>query len=116
MAELQNDRELGKTPDTETSVFALSARDHASETSSSPILRVPDSKWLSRREAADLLTALGLKTSPATLATWFTRRSDGPPVQHFGRLAKYQAGPLREWAVSCLSKPRRSSSESREAA
>lgn len=80
------------------------------------LLRVPDSKWLSRREAADLLTALGLKTSPATLATWFTRRSDGPPVQHFGRFAKYQAGPLREWAVSCLSKPRRSSSESREVA
>lgn len=89
---------------------------YSAEDYRSPILHVADEKWLSRREAADLLTALGLKTSPATLATWFTRRSDGPPVQHFGRLAKYQAGPLREWALSCLSKPRRSSSESREAA
>ncbi|PWC53655.1 hypothetical protein TSO221_10280 [Azospirillum sp. TSO22-1] len=79
-------------------------------------MHVPDDRWLSRKEASELLTALGLKTSPATLATWFTRRSDGPPVQHFGRLAKYQAGDLRQWAYAQMTKPRRSSSEAREAA
>jgi len=77
----------------------------------SAILLVPDEHLCSRREAAELLSAMGLKTSPATLATWFTRRSDGPPVEHYGRFAKYQAGTLRRWALTKLSKPRRSSSE-----
>lgn len=99
---------------TETSTTALGCA--TQDESCAPILRVPDDKWLSRKEAAELLTELGLKTSPATLATWFTRRSDGPPVEHFGRFAKYRAGPLRQWAFSQITKPRRSSSESREAA
>lgn len=80
----------------------------------SPILQEADDYLCSRKEAAELLTALGLKTSPATLATWFTRRTDGPPVQHFSRFAKYQVGALRQWAAAQLSKPRRSSSEPKE--
>lgn len=68
-------------------------------------------EYLSRKEAADELTALGLKTSPATLAKWFCVRSDGPPVVHFGRFPKYPRTELLEWVRNNLTSLRTSSSE-----
>jgi hypothetical protein len=68
-------------------------------------------RFLTRREASEYLAILGLRLAPATLAKLFCTRSDGPPVRHFGRHPKYQAGALRAWALARLSAPRRSSSE-----
>jgi hypothetical protein len=76
-----------------------------------PSGQIQDSRLLSRREASDLLAALGVRIAPATLAKWFCTRSDGPPVRHFGRYPRYEAGALRAWAFGRLSAPRRSSSQ-----
>jgi hypothetical protein len=81
-----------------------------------PLAEPGDDRLLSRREASDLLAALGLRIAPATLAKWFCTRSDGPPVVHFGRFPRYRAGDLRLWARDRLTAPRRSSSEERRSA
>lgn len=71
-----------------------------------------DEKLLDRKQAATFLTVeMGLKTSAATLAKWYSTRSDGPPVEHWGRYPKYRKGRLRRWATERLTAPRTSSSQ-----
>lgn len=65
---------------------------------------------LSRAQTAEALTAIGFKTSPATLQTKVTR-GGGPPFRNYGARVVYRWGDALEWAQSRLSKPRRSSSE-----
>jgi hypothetical protein len=61
----------------------------------------PDDRFASRREASDLLKAMGLKVEPQTLARWFCQRS-GPPVQHFGSRVVYRVGDLRAWVAGAI--------------
>ena len=70
-----------------------------------------DDKLLTRKQAAAYLTERGMQTSAATLAKWYSTRSDGPPVEHWGRYPKYRKGRLRKWALDRLTAPRTSSSQ-----
>jgi hypothetical protein len=67
-------------------------------------------KLLSRKDAAELLTRMGFKISPATLATKATR-GGGPTFQSWGNKPLYQIDNLMVWAKSRLKKPRQSTSE-----
>lgn len=62
-------------------------------------------EYLSRKEAAEELSAIGLKISPATLAKWFCTSSDGPPVVHFRQFPKYPRADLLTWAQNKLTAP-----------
>lgn len=57
---------------------------------------------LTRRAAAEALTAAGFPVSPETLATKATR-GGGPPFQRFGRVPLYRWGDCLDWAQSRLS-------------
>jgi hypothetical protein len=65
---------------------------------------------LTRRPAADALSAAGYPIRPATLASMATR-GGGTPFRHFGRRPVYRWGDLLDWARSRLSAPMRSTSE-----
>jgi hypothetical protein len=69
----------------------------------------PDTR-LTRRTAAEALTAAGFPVSPETLATKATR-GGGPPFQRFGRVPLYRWGDCLDWAHSRLSAPISSTSE-----
>lgn len=65
---------------------------------------------LTRKQAADALTARGYPTSERTLSTKATR-GGGPPFRKFGPRALYRWGDLLDWAEGRLSPLRRSTSE-----
>lgn len=65
---------------------------------------------LTRKQAADALTARGYPTSERTLSTKATR-GGGPVFRHFGPRVLYKWSDLLDWAESRLSPPRRSTSE-----
>jgi hypothetical protein len=55
---------------------------------------------LSRKEAAEHLTALGYPIAPATLARFATKRR-GPPYIRFGwRIVTYKRADVEAWARS----------------
>lgn len=70
---------------------------------------VPDTK-LTRKRAAEELSAHGFPVAVSTLATKATR-GGGPPFQRFGRVVLYRWGDCVEWAHARLSPPVRSTSE-----
>ena len=74
-----------------------------------PIPDDPDA-LLTRKQAADALTARGYPTSDRTLSTKATR-GGGPPFRKFGPRALYRWGDLLHWAEDRLSPPRQSTSE-----
>jgi hypothetical protein len=78
------------------------------------LFSLPDEVRLSRQEAAAVLTEAGLGTAPATLAK-LACIGGGPPFESWGRYPRYPAGPLRDWALRRLSRPRSSTSEPKEA-
>jgi hypothetical protein len=65
---------------------------------------------LNRKDAADLLTRMGFKTSPATLATKASR-GGGPTYQCWGKKPLYSVEDLMAWAKARLKKPQQSTSE-----
>jgi hypothetical protein len=71
---------------------------------------MPEQKYLTRREAADFLCALGLRVAPTTLAK-YASVGGGPLMRHFGRRVLYDPSALLEWANGKLSEPCRSTSE-----
>ncbi len=64
--------------------------------------------YLDRREAADYLTARGLRVSKNTLQKWVTT-GGGPAYRRFGLRAVYLREDLDAWAAAKLSAPRTSS-------
>ena len=66
--------------------------------------------FLDRRQAAEYLTAQGLKTSPKTLQKLATV-GGGPLYRIFGNRAVYEPAHLDEYADGKLSAPRHSTSE-----
>jgi hypothetical protein len=49
-------------------------------------------------ELAEALSALGFKTSHATVTTWRNlKRRDGPPFKHYGRTPLYRWGDVLDW-------------------
>jgi hypothetical protein len=77
---------------------------------------LPNDYLMSRRETELYSEALGCPVKASTLAKIFSTRSDGPPVIHFDNHPRYPVGGFRAWALGRTTKPRRSSSEPREAA
>lgn len=75
-------------------------------------MHIPDDSGtlLTRKQAADALTARGYPTSDRTLSTKATR-GGGPPFRKFGPRALYRWADLLAWAEGRLSLPRRSTSE-----
>jgi hypothetical protein len=65
---------------------------------------------LTRKAAAEALTAAGFPVSPTTLATKASR-GGGPAFRRFGRVPLYRWGDCLDWAYSRLSCPMRSTSE-----
>lgn len=65
--------------------------------------------FLDRREAAEYLTACGLRVSKNTLQKWVTT-GDGPAYRRFGQRAVYTREDLDAWAATKLSAPRKSTS------
>lgn len=72
-------------------------------------------RYLDRREAADYLTARGLRVSPKTLQKWVTT-GGGPVYRRWGRCAVYLVSDLDTWINEKLSAPRRSAAQTREEA
>ncbi len=73
---------------------------------------IPDDRNLTRKELSEFLRdEFGLKYRPATLAKWFSTRSDGPPAVHFKGKPLYPAGLARQWARKQFTLPRQSSSQ-----
>jgi hypothetical protein len=67
---------------------------------------------LSRKDAAEYLTELGLEIAPQTLARKF-HEGTGPLCTHVGERAMYRRSHLDAYFSSLLTLPRRSSSERR---
>lgn len=67
-------------------------------------------QYLERPEAAEYLTARGLRISKTTLQKLATI-GGGPAYQRFGLRAVYTSKALDEWAEKKLSAPKRSTSE-----
>lgn len=65
---------------------------------------------LTRDATSAALTAAGFPVATKTLATKATR-GGGPPYQLFSGRALYRWGPALDWARSCLTPPRCSTSE-----
>lgn len=61
-------------------------------------------RFLDRAEAADYLTAKGLKTSKNTLQKWVTV-GGGPLYRRFGHRAVYLASDLDAWAKQKMGAP-----------
>lgn len=66
-------------------------------------------EYLERAEAAEYLTARGLRTSKNTLQKYATV-GGGPVYRRFGARAVYTAADLDAWAEKKLSAPRASTS------
>jgi hypothetical protein len=73
----------------------------------------PRALLLSRKDAAQYLTELGLETAPQTLARKF-HDGTGPLCTHVGDRAMYRRSHLDAYFAGQVSAPRRSSREPRE--
>jgi hypothetical protein len=71
-------------------------------------------QYLSRKEASEYLKSRGLPVAVATLAKYATV-GGGPEFHSFGRFPRYSVDALDAWIGGKLSKPRRSTSEPKEA-
>jgi hypothetical protein len=71
----------------------------------------PD-RMLSRHATAAILSAMGFRITPATLATKASR-GGGPPYQLFGRTTIYRWGSALAWAESLLTPPRAACSKAK---
>ncbi|MFZ2028819.1 MAG: hypothetical protein WAU68_00805 [Vitreimonas sp.] len=71
---------------------------------------------LTRKEASQYLSTIGVRRKPATLAKLFCVGADGPPCVHDGRRPLYPKRLLHVWGVAQLTQLRRSSSEARRSA
>lgn len=69
-----------------------------------------DNSYLERTEAAEYLTARGLRVSKNTLQKWATT-GGGPSYRRFGLRAVYTREDLDLWANDKLTAPRRSTSQ-----
>ncbi len=69
---------------------------------------------LTRREAAEFLTAHGYRVAPTTLAKYATV-GGGPVYQCFGRKPLYKPADLLAWASSRTTGPLRSTSDKQAA-
>jgi hypothetical protein len=69
----------------------------------------PD-QWLTREQAAAILTAAGFPVKAKTLATKATR-GGGPPFRRFGTKPLYRRSDAFAWAESRLSAPMATTSE-----
>lgn len=67
--------------------------------------------FLTRTEAADYLTARGLKVAKTTLARIAATSDQGPVYRVFGNRAIYRVADLNAWAEAQMGAPRRSSFE-----
>ncbi len=67
-------------------------------------------RYLDRREAAEYLSARGLRVSHKTLQKWVTT-GGGPVYRRWGRNAVYLVSDLDAWAAAKLSPPRSSSAQ-----
>ncbi len=65
---------------------------------------------LSRKEAAEVLRAVGYRVAPATLAK-LASVGGGPPFRKFGGAPVYGRRDLLAWANGRLTAPRRSTAE-----
>lgn len=74
-----------------------------------------ESNYLDRTEAAEYLTAKGLRVSKNTLQKWVTT-GGGPSYRRFGLRAVYTRADLDTWAEAKLSAPRCSTSAADTAA
>ena len=72
-------------------------------------------KYLTRKEAAVYLKGVGYPVTKGTLQK-LACVGGGPSYRLFGNKALYTPGDLESWAESRTSAPRRSTSESGEAA
>jgi len=63
-----------------------------------------EARFLDRASAAEFLTAMGLKTTAATLST-VASRGNGPIYFIFGRRALYRESDLLSWAETRLGEP-----------
>ena len=70
----------------------------------------PNDRRLSRREAAQFLTAHGYTTAPTTLAK-YASIGGGPIFESFGRKPLYLESSLLTWAQARCSGPRLSTSD-----
>lgn len=70
-----------------------------------------EKRFLSREEAAQYLTELGLRTAKGTLQKWVTT-GGGPAYRRFGKRAVYTVGDLDAWADTKLGASRFSSTAS----
>ena len=68
-------------------------------------------QFLTRREAAELLTDTVFPIAPATLAKWASTTTGGPIMRKFGRRVLYERQVLLDWANSKLSAPIRPTSD-----
>jgi hypothetical protein len=73
---------------------------------------IPAAALLTRQQLAKALTACGVPTAPATLATKAVR-GGGPPYQLYGKVAIYRWGPAVAWALESMSEPACTTSEHR---
>ncbi len=66
--------------------------------------------FVSRKEAATKISAMGLRVTPQTLATW-AARDCGPPFKRFGNRTVYRMSEVIAWATGRLKDPMRISRE-----
>lgn len=60
----------------------------------------PRGKWLTRKEAADLLDTLGCPVSPNRLIRLGTIGNGPPFVRSRGKTVRYHVDALRTWAMA----------------
>lgn len=62
--------------------------------------------WLTRAEASIVLTAMGVRMKPATLARIWSTAANGPPVRHIRSKPYYPRALLEAWGRSQISELR----------
>ena len=71
-----------------------------------PGLGGSDEDLLTRQEAAAVLTAMGIRMKPTTLARLWSTGSSGPPCCHIRSKPFYPLGLLKAWGLSQISEVR----------
>lgn len=66
-------------------------------------LEATEGDLLTRAEAAEVLSALGVRMKAATLARLWSTRSDGPPVRHIRSKPFYPRILLETWGRAQIS-------------
>ncbi|QTC92789.1 hypothetical protein [Brevundimonas goettingensis] len=65
-----------------------------------------EGRLLTRAEAAEVLSAMGVRMKAATLARLWSTRSDGPPVRHIRSKPYYPRVLLEGWGRAQISELR----------